>query len=1129
MTDDVGGKEAEPSREELIADLQAVTDEIGRIPKLTEMRDLGEYTDRQYFAEFGGWDAAVATANLDIRSQLVETIREIAEEVDGAVTKSDVIEYGPYPPNWYRERFESWDEALAEANIEPATRDEILTEVKRIADATEEVPSEDTFRRCSSLANRDYRAHFESWEDVLDAADLLPSKAEIIAEVHQVADELDTVPSATDFTDVSRYRQKDYTTYFESWEDVLDAADLLPSRSDITAEVRRVAEEFDGVPTATDFTEHSRYRQQDYLREFGSWEQVLEAADVLPSEAEVREEIQRVAEELGRVPTATEFLEHSGLRQKDYRRHFGSWDEALEAAGKLPRRGAIIREIKRLNEELGSIPTASEFRKQSQFRQADYLRFFDSWSDAIENAGLLPTQDEIVEEIRQLRSELGRIPSKDDVVNHGEYRREDYEHQFETWSGALEAANVLPTEIEVVDTIRRLKRDNDRIPTPADFESQTPFRKTDYRRHFASWEKALKRANLLPDRSTVLGAIRSLVSEYDATPTSDAFEDRTGLRKKDYRRYFDNWEKTLETAIATAEDPGELLESIVDGDRLDELRRIARGLGHPPTETYIRESTAFDIETVTNRYREWGTILQAAGLDPDETDRATELALEIEELAEQLDHRPNRQEVIEYLFDDDDWEKRRRVGRALDEANMPAERDLTPNRSLTRQRNSQFEDTIPTHTDLLAELNVVRARSHDDSLAEEYQQRGIIDERHFDVQFGSLSKAIEHLESLDTRAYREPRDRARTMPGPVLTESVEELAEILERRPLLEEVILLSDASVTDFVDAFESWSAVSDVTTPIESWSNETLLTDIERVGRELGKPPSLSEIAEFGTYPAPCYLRRFGNWPRALSLVGVDVSNVPDAYLEFDRTAEVWEITGQLLRTAFAQQDALLDELHRLALEFGEQPSEATIRGFSPYAPEQYRTAFGSVTAGLAAAQFDIPVDASGDSPTSRALGSELKTIAHSATQWILPQDICLESEYQPGTYIGAFGSLEGALAAADLSTAHLAGPTDTYSDIWHSDHQVKTGLLRTIYQITQDRGEPPTMARIESIDGISQKLIYRFFDSWDDALEAAGVVASSEEPSIVHVDHEDVENPDFVDDLLTEMSGMMEDEEP
>src|SRR5256884_4129913 len=84
------------------------------------------------------------------------------------------------------------------------------------------------------------------------------------------------------------------------------------------------------------------------------------------SDEHILEELRACAERLGRSPTMREFAADAGtsVHPQTVIEHFGSWNRAKRAAGLVPRRFATRDELldllRRLGEELGRVPTAKD-------------------------------------------------------------------------------------------------------------------------------------------------------------------------------------------------------------------------------------------------------------------------------------------------------------------------------------------------------------------------------------------------------------------------------------------------------------------------------------------------------------------------------------------------------------------------------------------------------------------------------------------------------------------------------------------------------------------------------------------------------------------------------------------------
>lgn len=111
------------------------------------------------------------------------------------------------------------------------------------------------------------------------------------------------------------------------------------------------------------------------------------------SDEELLDAIQALANELGHVPSTTEMAEQGKYSHKVCMKRFGSWNEALERAGLPPNKRQnipqteLINEISRLAVKIGRPPSSTEMTQQGQFSRDIYFERFGSWSDALEAAG----------------------------------------------------------------------------------------------------------------------------------------------------------------------------------------------------------------------------------------------------------------------------------------------------------------------------------------------------------------------------------------------------------------------------------------------------------------------------------------------------------------------------------------------------------------------------------------------------------------------------------------------------------------------------------------------------------------------------------------------------------------------
>lgn len=108
--------------------LRAVAADLGRPPTVDEMNAMEGPSALTYQYRFGSWGTALKEAGLDpstVPSQglsdeeLVADLQALADELDTTPTQRDMRERGSHSPTTYARRFGSWNDALRAANLTP--------------------------------------------------------------------------------------------------------------------------------------------------------------------------------------------------------------------------------------------------------------------------------------------------------------------------------------------------------------------------------------------------------------------------------------------------------------------------------------------------------------------------------------------------------------------------------------------------------------------------------------------------------------------------------------------------------------------------------------------------------------------------------------------------------------------------------------------------------------------------------------------------------------------------------------------------------------------------------------------------------------------------------------------------
>ena len=162
------------------------------------------------------------------------------------------------------------------------------------------------------------------------------------------------------------------------------------------------------------------------------------------SDEQILEELTASAKRLGRSPTMREFADDpkTSVHPQTVIEHFGSWNEAKRKAGLVPRRFATREELlellRELGKELGRIPTARdiEANRGRMPSKSLYWHTFGSLANALREAGFdVPVGEEKLERALEqgvvLARKLRRLP------------------KFADWADARRADETMMTEWQI--------------------------------------------------------------------------------------------------------------------------------------------------------------------------------------------------------------------------------------------------------------------------------------------------------------------------------------------------------------------------------------------------------------------------------------------------------------------------------------------------------------------------------------------------------------------------------------------------------------------------------------------------------------------------------------------------------
>jgi DNA-binding LacI/PurR family transcriptional regulator len=473
--------------DELIQDIQRVADKIGSAPSICEYNTHGKASGSTLATRFEGYNKAIKAAGLDpipvggkqfTNSELIQDIQRVADIVGKSPTNDEYNTYGVVHSSTLADRFGGYSEAKEAAGLEPNwrsyTEDELIEDFQRVAYELRSTPTRKQYNQegmacAATLVNR-----FDSYDKVAEAAGFEPphhevsqqyTDKELIQDIQRVADEVGSTPSQPQYNEYGKASYSTLADRFGSYSAAVEAAGLKPNRiprtdDELIDDLQRVAE-ITGEPlTKQAYNDHGVVHPNTIQRRFDSWVDAVESAGIEANESrqyystgELIESIQQVANELGRPPGSSEFTEHGISHQETLKHRFGTYTDAIRAAGFEPHwvrkksPDTILEDIQTVTQQLGSPPSRLQYVKYGNHGIKTIRRHFDLFNNAIRAAGYEPNHERNISDwqlLADIRQTLGRTGTAEDVRLDCKYSMKPMQRSFDTVWRALVRSGVRP-------------------------------------------------------------------------------------------------------------------------------------------------------------------------------------------------------------------------------------------------------------------------------------------------------------------------------------------------------------------------------------------------------------------------------------------------------------------------------------------------------------------------------------------------------------------------------------------------------------------------------------------------------------------------------------------------------------
>jgi hypothetical protein len=294
--------------------------------------------------------------------------------------------------------------------------------------------------------------------------------------------------------------------------------------------------------------------------------------------------------------------------------------------------------LRELAAELNKSPTVADIQSRDDLPSRSTFRSrFGSWNDALVAAGLDPNQayecsrDELLTAIKQTAEQLDCRPTKRDVVDQTQYSEAPFRHEFGSWSNAMTTAgySAYPqiSDEELMEDLREwanyYSRGRTAEPTKRNMDATGPHAASTYAERFGSWTQAVVEAGLNPDtrsidRDELIAELTHLQNRLGKRPAFHEMEEHGDYSGWPYLREFGSWNAALRAAGYEPRSSGrpEGTTDIPTADLIADLRRIARRWGRTPTEEEYQDHGEYSTTTHSRRFGGWRSAVERAGLEP---------------------------------------------------------------------------------------------------------------------------------------------------------------------------------------------------------------------------------------------------------------------------------------------------------------------------------------------------------------------------------------------------------------------------------------------------------------------------------------------------------------------------------
>jgi hypothetical protein len=357
-------------------------------------------------------------------------------------------------------------------------------------------------------------------------------------------------------------------------------------------------------------------------------------------------DLQRVADQLGKTPTTSEYQKHGNHSRNTVVSRFGSYNDAVSAAGLEPNqqvadpsdskskisRDQLINDLRRVAEVVGDTPTQHQYKKHGGHASNTLVREFGSYNTALRAAGYDlnrhtgASKDELLSDLQHVESKLGKTPTSHQYDEYGEHSLGRLTNVFGTYNNALKFADIdvnsridIPAEKLLAD-LAEVADNLGETPTRDQYNEHGDFHGDTLGNRFGSFGTALKEIGYEPNRkqpvsdTELILDIQRVAKVIGGPPTYDQYGTHGRFSAVTLKYHFGSYNESIRAAGYTPVREVNIADEVL----LKDIKKVQKKVSETPTVMQYNEYGTYHADTLYRRFGSYNTALREAGYYPNQ-------------------------------------------------------------------------------------------------------------------------------------------------------------------------------------------------------------------------------------------------------------------------------------------------------------------------------------------------------------------------------------------------------------------------------------------------------------------------------------------------------------------------------